>query len=143
VTNSRQKGAGGEREVAKELFLELGMTFKRDLRQYQQTDLGDLVCDNEDFPFVIEVKRYAKGWACKPAWETQAFRAAKAAQKHPCVIYRYDGQQWRCRVYMDAVAEAIGATSVCTVHLDTNIQGFAWICREIMATRAKREAFNV
>ena len=138
MTNSRNKGSNAEREVAKLLFAELGMTFKRDLDQYRANDLGDLICDDPAFPFTIEVKRYAKGWICKPAWEAQVFKAAQAARKHPCIIYRYDGQQWRARVYMDAIAQAVGASAVCTVHADTDVLGFAWICREIMARNAER-----
>lgn len=136
MANSRNKGASGEREVAIALFGELGMTFKRDLRQYQTVELGDLVCDDAAFPFCIEVKRYAKGWTCKPAWEAQVFKAAANTGLHPCVIYRYDGQQWRCRIWIDAVAEALGVSSVSGRHFDTDIQGFAWVAREIMAFRS-------
>jgi hypothetical protein len=50
MTNSRTKGASFEREVAKLLLLELGITFKRDLRQYQEADHGDLIPDDPAFP---------------------------------------------------------------------------------------------
>ena len=50
MVNGRQKGAAAEREIAKLLFDELGMTFKRDLEQYRAADHGDLICD-EPFPF--------------------------------------------------------------------------------------------
>lgn len=133
MTNSRAKGAGGEREVAKELFSQLGMTFKRDLEQYRESDRGDLICEHEDFPFIIEVKRHAKGWTCKPAWESQVFKACEGTSKYPCVIYRYDGQQWRARVWIDAVADAVNGHAVSGVHFDTDLLGFAWIAREIMA----------
>lgn len=135
MAESRRKGAAGEREVASLLFAELGMKFSRDLRQYQRSDLGDLVCEDEDFPFVIEVKRYAAGWTCKPAWEVQAFRSAQEAQKHPCVIYRYDGQKWRARVWIDAISEAIGSPVVAGFSADLDIHGFCWIARELMARR--------
>ena len=36
MADSRNKGASFEREVAKLLVLEMGITFKRDLRQYQR-----------------------------------------------------------------------------------------------------------
>jgi hypothetical protein len=61
MTNSRTKGAQFEREVAKLLLLELGITFKRDLRQYQEADHGDLIPDDPAFPFELELKRYAHG----------------------------------------------------------------------------------
>ena len=135
MTCSRTKGAAGERAVAKELFAELGMNFRRDLRQYQQSDLGDLICEDPAFPFVIEVKHHAKGWTCKPAWEAQAIKAAETAGKLPCVIYRHDGQQWRCRVWFDAMAEAFGTSIVCNQSADISIPAFAWVAREIMAGR--------
>lgn len=140
MTCSRTKGAKAERDVAKELFAELGMTFKRDLRQYQEAEYGDLVCDDPAFPFSIEVKHYTKGWTCKPAWEAQAIKAAENAGKLPCVIYRHNGQAWRVRVWFDAIAEALGTSAVCTQSADVTIQGFAWIAREIMAARAMRAA---
>ncbi|MGB0410183.1 MAG: putative PDDEXK endonuclease [Pikeienuella sp.] len=135
MANSRQKGAAAEREVAAILFAELGMKFARDLRQYQKSDLGDLMCEDEAFPFTLEVKRYAKGWICKPAWEAQVFKAAKAAGKHPCVIYRYDGQQWRARIWIDAIGEALGRPVVAGAHADFDMQGFCWIAREMMARK--------
>lgn len=134
--SSRTKGAQGERDVAKLLHAELGMTFARRLSQYQQSGQDDLTCDDPGFPFSIEVKRYAKGWTCRPAWECQAFDAARGTGKHPCVIYRFDGQQWRARIWIDAVAEALGTQAVSGVHMDTDLQGFAWFAREIMARRA-------
>lgn len=137
MVNGRNKGAQAEREVAQELFAELGMTFRRDLRQYQQGERGDLICDDPAWPFVIEVKRHAKGWTCAPAWEAQVFKAAQGTGKHPCVIYRFDGQKWRVRVYFDALAEAFGGNAVSTQPADLTIQGFAYVAREIMARRAK------
>lgn len=142
MTNSRRKGAAGEREVATELFRELGMGFKRDIEQYRTAERGDLICEDEGFPFCVEVKRYAKGWTCKPEWIAQAFKAAANTGQHPCVIYRYDGQQWRCRIWVDAVAEALGTSIVAARHFDTDIQGFAWVAREIMAQRAARSSMG-
>jgi Holliday junction resolvase-like predicted endonuclease len=137
MTNSRNKGASGEREVAQELHRQLGMNFKRNLEQ-SRSGGGDLVCDETAFPFSIEVKRRASGWTCDPKWEAQAFRAAKETGQHPCVIYRFDRQEWRCRVWIDAVAESVGSHCVSTRWLETDMQGFAWIAREIMAHRAAR-----
>jgi hypothetical protein len=36
MVNGRNKGAQFEREIANMLFFELGISFKRDLRQYQE-----------------------------------------------------------------------------------------------------------
>lgn len=137
MAHSRNKGAHGEREVAAELFAELGIKFERDLEQYRKDDRGDLLAiDCPDFPFTIEVKRYEKGWTCKPAWESQVFKAAKAANKHPCVAYRYNGQKWRYRIWIDALAEAMGTDRVSGLYFETDAQGFAYVAREIMARKA-------
>jgi Holliday junction resolvase-like predicted endonuclease len=136
VVNSRTKGSGGEREVAQELHRQLGIHFKRNLEQ-SRSGGGDLVCDDPSFPFCIEIKRRASGWTCDPAWEAQAFRAARDANLHPAIIYRFDRQAWRSRLWIDAVAEAVGAGAVAGQWLETDLHGFSWICREIMARRAR------
>ena len=48
MPNSRSKGAAFEREVAKMLLLELGIGFKRDLRQYQTSGHADLIRESID-----------------------------------------------------------------------------------------------
>ena len=136
MVNSRQKGAQGEREVAKELFEELGIEFKRDLRQYQSADYGDLVAQVDNFPFSIEVKRHKKGWTCRPEWEEQTQKSAQVTNQYPCVIYRFDGQQWRCRIWFSALAESYGATCTHDGKVDLSIHDFAWVAREIMSGRA-------
>ena len=81
MVNGRHKGAAAEREIAKLLLDELGIAFKRDLEQYRAAEHGDLICDDPDFPFCIEVKRYKSGCAAQPAWWDQACAAASACQK--------------------------------------------------------------
>lgn len=105
MVNGRQKGAAAEREIAKLLFDELGMTFKRDLEQYRAADHGDLICD-EPFPFVIEVKRYKAGCAPQPAWWDQVCAAAKSAGLLPLLVYKYNHQQWKWRMPAEAVMRA-------------------------------------
>ncbi len=136
--NSRIKGSTGEREVAKLLWAELGIGFSRNLEQVRSGG-GDLVPDDPGFPFMIEVKRRASGWTCTPAWEAQVFAACKGTNLHPCVIYRFDRQAWRCRVWFDAIAEAVGGHAVCCQSADITIQGLAWLAREIMARRAEKQ----
>ena len=105
MVNGRQKGAAAEREIAKLLLDELGMTFKRDLEQYRAADHGDLICD-EPFPFVIEVKRYKAGCAPQPAWWDQVCAAAKSAGLLPLLVYKYNHQQWKWRMPAEAVMRA-------------------------------------
>ena len=98
MTNSRVKGRGAEYDVAKILDEELGLRFKRDIEQFRQGDRGDLLCVDMDFPAVIEVKRFAKGVQARPAWWDQVTKAARAADKWPLLVYRYDRQDWRWRM---------------------------------------------
>lgn len=134
--NSRQKGAQFERAIAKELLAETGITFKRDLRQYQENERGDLVPSDDGFPFVIECKARATGGDCLPAWEIQAQKAAAAEGKYPAVIWKFNNKPVRVRIWLDAMAEAVGGSAVTTQHCDLSVQGFAWVAREIMAGRA-------
>ena len=53
MVNGRNKGAQFERQVAKMLHDELGVSFKRDLEQYRAADHGDLIPDDPDFPFTL------------------------------------------------------------------------------------------
>ena len=136
MTNSRNKGAAFERKLAQELFLQLGIGFKRDLRQYQEADHGDLIPDDDDFPFTIEAKHYAKGYACKDAWMTQAQTAASKTGKHPVVIYKYNNQPVRCHVWFGALAEAFGGKARCGLCADLDLVAFCEVAREIMSKRS-------
>lgn len=135
MANSRNKGSTFEREIAKELFLLTGITFRRDLDQYRSNDLGDLICDEQAFPFTIECKRYAGG-GFQAAWWAQASKAALAAGKRPAVIYRFDRQPVRVRVQLRAAMECIsrGKWSAEDAHLiDIDLGGFAYLIREGLA----------
>lgn len=132
---SRAKGQVFEREVAKELFRLTGIEFRRDLDQYRSNDLGDLICDDPAFPFVIEAKRYARG-GFLAAWWTQASRAALAASKLPAVVYRFDRQPIRVRVQLRAAMECVsrGKWSAEDAHvIDVDLPCFAYLIREGMA----------
>ena len=100
MVNSRAKGSQFERSVATCLLEETGLVFKRDLEQYRQGDRGDLICQDMDFPFVIECKAWAKGTAAKPAWWDQVCKAALAVDgyKYPLLVYKYDRAPWRWRM---------------------------------------------
>jgi len=112
----------------------LGMKFKRDIEQFRQADLGDLLCDDKDFPFIIECKRYAKGTGVQPSWLRQARKAAQAAKKHWAVVYQYDRKPVRVAISLAALADAMGNKDF---HKETvwesDLHGFAEIAREIMA----------
>ena len=135
MAHSRNKGASFEREVAQELHRLLGINFKRDLDQYRERDRGDLICDVDAFPFLIECKRYAGG-GFLAAWWQQAYTAALDAGKRPAVIYKFDRKPIQVRVQLRAAMECIsrGRWSAEDRHIiDIDLEGFAYLCREGLA----------
>ena len=135
--NSRQKGAAFERAIARQLHDETGITFKRDLRQYQEQDHGDLVPSDDAWPFLIECKAYATGADMRPAWWEQAATAAAKTGAHPAVIYKFNNRPPRARIAMGAIAEAHGGTPDAPGWVETDIAGLAYVALEIMARRAE------
>ena len=122
MVNSRTKGASFEREVAKLLLLELGITFKRDLRQYQEADHGDLIPDDPAFPFELELKRYAHGpISGTDKWWQQVTTAANKTGKRPALIYKYDRQPIRVVVELH------------DIRCNISLEAFCYLTREIMA----------
>ena len=122
MTNSRTKGASFEREVAKLLLLELGITFKRYLRQYQEADHGDLIPDDPAFPFELELKRYAHGpISGTDKWWQQVTTAANKTGKRPALIYKYDRQPVRVVVELQGIR--------CNISLEA----FCYLAKEEMA----------
>ena len=122
MPDSRTKGAAFEREVAKLLLLELGIAFRRDLRQYQTSGHGDLIPDDPAFPFELELKRYATGpISGTDNWWKQVTTAAAKTGKRPALIYKYDRQPIRVVVEMQGVRANI------------SFEDFCFLAREIMA----------
>lgn len=135
MANSRNKGATFEREIAQELYRLTGINLKRDLDQCRQSDLGDLICADPAFPFVIECKRFSNG-GFQSAWWAQASKAALSAGKRAAVVYRFDRQPVRVRVQLRAAMECIsrGKWSAEDPHLiDIDLEGLAYLIREGMA----------
>ena len=137
MTNSRQKGAAFEREIAKRLFQELGIIFRRDLDQYRQRDRGDLLANDGSWPFLLECKVTARP-GYQSGWTSQVFRAVEDSPLHPCVVWKTPRQEPRYRVWFDALAEGLGGHAVSTQYADLSATGFAYIAREIMAGRAAK-----
>lgn len=127
--NGRNKGAAFERTIAKELFLLTGVAFKRDLEQVRQKDLGDLLPDDPAWPFSLELKCYAAGTGCKPAWKDQASKAAKAAGRIPCVVWKYNNRPVTCSVPLTALCPAMPSDQ----WADITLRGLAFLAAEKMA----------
>ena len=133
MVNGRTKGSAFERQVAKELFLLTGVTFKRDLEQCRDAGRGDLVPDDNNFAFLIECKRYASGTGCKPEWKEQASRAAKAAGLIPAVVWKYNHRPIACSIPLSALCPAMPADQ----WADITLRGLAHLAAEKMAEAAK------
>ena len=117
MVNSRNKGSAYERDVKNRLMGSLGLEFRRVLDQWAEAGLPDLVCDDREFPFIIECKRYKQGstFANPAHWDQVCNAATKyterrrvlrpyEAAKLPALVYKYDRLPERWRVPMQALA---------------------------------------
>ena len=128
MVNSRTKGASYERTIAQQLFNELGIKFKRDLEQYRAGAHADLIADDPDFCFTLELKRYKDGpIGGSPSWWQQVEVAAEREFKLPCLIYKYDRKPDRCVIPLYAVMD--GGEG----QIETDFETFCFIVRELMA----------
>jgi len=84
---SRQRGATYEREVANEIFDMLGVRIKRNLKQCQQADEGDLLLGD----YLIECKR-RKAIAVHEFMGPGLLRLV-SQDRTPVVIMRADGKK--------------------------------------------------
>ena len=93
---SRNKGARGEREVCRMLADNLGGSFNRLLKQYQQAQLADI--EQLVGPYSIEVKNCAT-WNLRSWWQ-QTLAAADKRGAVPCLAYKITRAGWRFVVPM-------------------------------------------
>ena len=86
MTNSRNKGASFEREIANALndSLELKKPLKRILEQTREKHLPDLILGN----WYIECKRYGQGAEPLEGWWDQVI-SATPEDSHPALIYKF------------------------------------------------------
>ena len=88
---SRSKGARGELEVCKLLAENLGGSYSRNLKQYQQNQEGDI--EQLVGPYLLEVKNCA-ALNLKPWWQ-QTVQAASKRGAVPCLAYKIPRKGWR------------------------------------------------
>lgn len=136
MTNSRNKGAQFERDIALELELLTGVRFKRNLEQSRAVDHCDLITDDPAWPFSCELKRYASGTGCKPAWWEQAKRAAAKNGKLPIVIYKYDRREIRACLPIHLIGNGSLPPDQEDTWFETSLKGLAYLAGEIMAANA-------
>ncbi|WP_103171574.1 hypothetical protein [Paracoccus sp. SY] len=124
---NREKGASFERYIANELFLRLGISFRRDLDQYRERERGDLITDDENWPFLVECKKVRQ--ISLGAWRKQATAAARKANRRPAVIYQPPYKPTAVSVPLSAFCDAWPSNEWAEITLD----GFCLLAREIMA----------
>lgn len=134
--NSRAKGARFEREIAARLEGLTGIRFQRNLEQVRAVDHCDLIPDDADWPFSLELKRYASGTGCKPEWRAQAQRAAEKNGKIPAVVYQFDRRDTFVSVPIAALGLALGKTWREPGWAEITLEGLAYMAGEIMAESA-------
>lgn len=136
---SRNKGAAGERELARILREHIGDGITRNWQGQAAKGGHDL----DGLPFVLEVKRYKTATdAQKRAWWYQALDQAieyndhnKSSMKTAALAYRADKQQWRVVVPLALFDENMTSDDVSALYLWTaeiSIEAFCQICRERM-----------
>ncbi len=95
---SRDKGARGERELCGMLRDNLGGEFCRNLKQYQQTQEGDIA--QLVGPYLVEVKNHAT--LNLRAWWQQTLTAADKKGAIPCLAYKITRAGWRFVVPLES-----------------------------------------
>ena len=100
MTNSRNKGAAFEREIANSLNEELNLTLplKRILEQTREKFLPDLILGN----WYLECKRYGQGNEPVEKWWTQVLDAANN-KGIPALIYKFNNRPIKVRVPLHTI----------------------------------------
>lgn len=131
MTDSRAKGSRVEREIAAALFDLTGISFSRNLEQVRSAAQGDLIPDDPDWPFSIEVKARAEPSECLTAWKVQAATAAAMCGRYPAVVMKFNNRP--IKVAVPFVAFGFTGDEWATISLP----GLAYLAAEIMARRAE------
>ena len=100
MTNSRNKGASFEREVANLLTNDLGLkkNIRRILEQTREKHLPDLMSGR----WYLECKRYGSGAEPLEAWWQQVLDATKE-KGIPALVYKFDRRPIKVRVPIGAI----------------------------------------
>lgn len=137
---SRNKGAAGERELARLLSDELGLEVTRNLLQAREGGH-----DLDGIPgWCLEVKRRAKVTeADKRRWWEQACAAAFDADLHSetdvraAVLYRADRADWRAIVRLgDLNFDAFRCADRYEYTADISLEAFCFLVRESLPAAA-------
>jgi len=137
VTNSRRKGAAGEREFSTAVRDALGV---RLLRRLDQCRAGgfDLAPEPDDGSpaaawlraHAVEVKRHRGASAAEVAgWWAQTLRQADAAGLEPMLAFRADRQPWHIVVALDTLAAVTVPAGAERLAATVSLEGLAALAR--------------
>ena len=131
-TMQRNKGAKGERELARVLWEHLGVELRRNLDQ-SRTGGHDLIAMGYS-PAAVTMRRFAlevkRRYLIKPAdiaaWWHQATEQADRAGLIPALAYRADHRPWRIVIPLASIREDLPGDQTATL----TVEGFAALVRE-------------
>jgi hypothetical protein len=123
--NSRNKGAQGEREIAKIWFDLTGVKLERNLDQWRA---GGYDLEGLD-GWAIEVKRAKKPLLNQ--WWQQTIEQAGTAGLKPVLWYRLDNQKWRVVLPLAEIHPDFGTSLGLEYTAELSPEGFALVWREL------------
>mgnify|MGYP005725436515 FL=1 len=128
MTNSRNKGASFEREVANLLTNDLNLTnnIRRILEQTREKNLPDLILGR----WYLECKRYGSGAEPLDAWWKQVLEATKN-KGIPALVYKFDRRPIKVRVPIGAINPSLHLDSPFTA--DLLWDDFIFLLKELYA----------
>ena len=128
MTNSRNKGASFEREVANLLTNDLNLTnnIRRILEQTREKHLPDLMLGR----WYLECKRYGSGAEPLDAWWKQVLEATKN-KGIPALVYKFDRRPIKVRVPLGAINPSLHLDSPFTA--DLLCDDFIFLLKELYA----------
>ena len=122
MTNSRNKGASFEREIANTLNDSLGLKkpLKRILEQTREKHLPDLILGK----WFIECKRYGQGAEPLEGWWEQVI-ASTPENGYPALIYKFNHRPIKVRVPLHTVNDNLKKdfNNTCDISLKTKKSG--------------------
>tara|TARA_A100001388_G_C28604626_1_gene419855 strand:- start:64 stop:471 length:408 start_codon:yes stop_codon:yes gene_type:complete len=104
MTNSRNKGASFEREIANILNDSLGLKkpLKRILEQTREKHLPDLILGK----WCIECKRYGQGAEPLESWWDQVIKSTPE-DSYPALIYKFNHRPIKVRVPIHSINRSL------------------------------------
>ena len=114
MTNSRNKGAAFERQIANALIEDLNLKnpVKRILEQTRTKELPDLMLGT----WCIECKAYGAGAEPRPDWWNQVLASSSEQGLKPALVYKFNNRPIKVRVLANSINKEI-KNSLVTVDL--------------------------